>query len=153
METALINTLRAQPAFGGFAVAPVAPRVADGGRAVGVRLDPAPSLGSLSRGRVTVTIVCPRDDDDNCRTLVNAVLAWRATHEFTASDRAWRVVRIALVDTARTQPRTATPSPPGGSIRPTRSRCSDERRAHIDLHKRARVCAANSNAPDRARSD
>ena len=90
METALINTLRAQPAFGGFAVAPVASRVADGGRAVGVRLDPAPPLGSLSRGRVTVTIVCPRDDDDHCRALVDAVLAWRATREFTASDRATR---------------------------------------------------------------
>jgi len=87
METALINTLRAQPAFGGFAVAP---RLPDGGRAVGVRLDPTPPLGSLSRGRVTVTIVCPRDDDDHCRALVDAVLAWRATREFTASDRAIR---------------------------------------------------------------
>ena len=90
METALINNLREQPAFDGFAVSPVAPRVADGGRAVGVRLDPAPALGSLSRGRVTVTIVCPRDHDDTCRALVDAVLAWRTTREFAASDRATR---------------------------------------------------------------
>ena len=85
METALINNLRAQPAFRGFAVAPVAPRLADGGRAVGVRLDPTPPLGSLSRGRVTVTIVCPRDDDDNCRALVDAVLAWRRTSRRSAT--------------------------------------------------------------------
>ena len=86
-------------------MAPVAPRLADGGRAVGVRLDQTPPLGSLSRGRVTVTIVCPRDDDDNYRALVDAVLAWRTTREFTASGRTWRVARMALVDSTRAETR------------------------------------------------
>ena len=48
METALIDNLREQPAFDRFTVAAGA-RLADGGRAVGVRLDPAFPLGPRPR--------------------------------------------------------------------------------------------------------
>ena len=88
MEDALIENLRSQPVFAGIAVGPVAPHVRpDGSPAVGVRLDAAAPLGSLSRARLTVSIVCPREDDARCRALIDAVLAWRTVRALGSSPR------------------------------------------------------------------
>lgn len=101
MESALVNLVANNAAFADASVAAVEPCVErDGARAAAVKVTPAPRIGSLSRARVTMAVVCPRHDEQRFRTMAAAIRSYEDMRtRLTDAGRSWRVIRFALVDT------------------------------------------------------
>ena len=85
-------------------VSAIAPRLDRAQRvALGVRVDEAGPLGSLTRAQATVSVVCPAHEETLFGETLRAVAAWRP-REVSAGGRTWRIVRwkLASVGQSRT---------------------------------------------------
>ena len=79
----------------------VAPRLDRAQRvALGVRIDESGPLGSLSRARAAVSVVCPAHEETLFDETVHAVAAWRPRD---VSDGAWRLIRWELDSVEQTR--------------------------------------------------
>ncbi len=101
IQTALVAAAAA--AFSADAHA-VAPRLDRSERvALGVRVDEAGRLGSLSRARAELSVVCPAHEETLFGETLRRVAGWRP-REVLSGGVAWRIIRWELrsVDQART---------------------------------------------------
>ena len=107
LTAALVAALAAL--FPDLAVSAVGPRVErDGSRAIGVRADPIPAVGSLHRANVNLYVVCPLEDETRFGELVDELTGWRP-RRVADGHRTWRLVEWRLIR-AR-QARTADRQP------------------------------------------